>query len=98
MTPGLLLLTLTLGFPLGSHPCKPFTLVVSPRLGLRQVRPQVQALFARCGGIVHVALDDAQASNSLPNFLNDKSLGSFDDSFVTNPQANGTNCLPLLGA
>jgi hypothetical protein len=35
VTPGLFLLALTLGLPLGSHPCKPFALVASPRPGLR---------------------------------------------------------------
>jgi hypothetical protein len=35
VTPELFLLALTLGLPLGSHPCKPFALVARPRLGWR---------------------------------------------------------------
>ncbi len=59
-----------------------------------KVRPQV---FARCGGNVLATLDDAQTSGSLPNLVNDRSLGSFDDSFVVGPQANGIDCPPPFG-
>jgi hypothetical protein len=59
-----------------------------------KARLQVRALFVRCGGNVLVALDDAQVSNSLPNLVNDRSLGSFDNSSIVHPQANGANCPP----
>jgi hypothetical protein len=51
-------------------------------------------LIARCGGNVPTTLDDAQAFGSLPNLVNDKSLGSFDSSIV-GPQIDGTDCPPL---
>jgi hypothetical protein len=62
-----------------------------------KARLQVKALFVRCGGNVLVALDDAQVSNSLPNLVNDRSLGSFDNSSIVHPQANGANCPPPFG-
>jgi hypothetical protein len=54
----------------------------------------VEALFARCGGNVLATLDDAQLSSSLPNVGNDKSLSSFDNSLIANPQANGIDRPP----
>ncbi len=50
-----------------------------------KARPQVKTLFARCGGNFLVALDDAQVLSSFPNLDNDKSSGSFNDSFVVDP-------------
>jgi hypothetical protein len=50
-----------------------------------KARPQVKVLFARCGGNFLAAFDDAQVSSSFPNLDNDKSSGSFDDSFVADP-------------
>lgn len=47
-----------------------------------KVRPQVKFLFTRCGGNFLAALNDAQVSSSFPNLDNEKSSGSFNDSFV----------------
>jgi len=52
VTPGLFfgphpysLFALTPGLPFGPHPCKPFALVVSPRLGLLQVKPHINIML-----------------------------------------------------
>ncbi len=66
------------------------------RVGLcAKARPQMKALFVRCGGNDLITLDNAQAFGSLPNLVNDRSSGSFDNSFVASPQANGVDCSPL---
>ncbi len=54
----------------------------------------MKALFARCGGNVPTTLYDAQAYGSLPNLVNDRSLRSFNDSFVVSPQVDGVDRLP----
>jgi len=56
-----------------------------------------KASFVRCGGNVLAAFDDAEVSNSFPNLVNDRSLGSFDNSSVVGPKANGANCPPPFG-
>jgi hypothetical protein len=53
-------------------------------------KAQVKALFARSGGNVPTTLDNAQAFGSLfdihvPNLVNNKSLSSFDNSFIVGP-------------
>jgi hypothetical protein len=63
---------------LGYHPQG----VGKRRVGLcAKVKPQVKALFARCGGNIPTTLDDAQVFNSFPDIhvfndvINNKSLG-----------------------
>ncbi len=63
-----------------------------------KVRPQVKALFARCGGNIPTTLDHAQVFNSfldihvLNDVINNKSLGLFDNSSIVGPQVDGTQC------
>jgi hypothetical protein len=65
------------------------------RIGIcAKVGPQVKTLFARCGGNVLTAMDDAQTFGSFPNLVNDRSLGFFDSS-IAGPQIDGTDCPPL---
>ncbi len=59
-----------------------------------KVKPQMKALFERCGGNNLVTLDDAQAFSSfldihVPNVVNNESLDLFNDSFVIGPQVDG---------
>jgi hypothetical protein len=86
---------------LGYHPQG----VGKGRVGLcAKVRPQVKALFARCGGNIPITLDDAQVFNSfldvhvLNDVINNKSSCLFDNSSIVGPKTNGAQCRSMFKA